>query len=552
MARRTRGVAGKARPRPSPGLAATLLALLLAGCSPTMRLEEAAGIDRASGYRARNLGRTPGREEALRHHYMILAFSGGGTRATALAHGVLRELEATPAPAPARPGLTLLEAVDMISSASGGSVAAANYVVHGREGYRRLDARGGFLEHNGIAELVAGVIATAPFHAVGEASRIELLGTMMARQVVGYGTYAELSAARAARRPLLVLNSADMASGERFAFTQDQLDLLCLDLERVRVADAIAASAAFPGALTPLPLPNRSPCQAQRTGQGREMVERLVRDTGFTWDTLREACGRFAQEPIDTTQLAFLSRGRRQYQLLNRDACGEELPADDPRRVRSVHLLDGGIADNLGLAGPLETLTARGDDPRVRPAIRRGEVRRVVIVAVNARSQPDSSVGRDGRTPGVASMILATIGAAIDGRSGGLLAQLDILPELIAGRYGGTGLEVVPLAVDFEMIRDPECRVAFQNIGTTWSLSRREVDALQEMASALLRSSPAYLRLAGLAEGPALDAALAVGQARGRGACARLLRRPDAPAALPEFGGGPAPAVTSRPASSRG
>src|ERR1051325_7938540 len=50
-----------------------------------------------------------------------LAFSGGGTRAAAFAFGVLKELEAQPAPS----GASLLGNVDFVSGVSGGSIAAA-------------------------------------------------------------------------------------------------------------------------------------------------------------------------------------------------------------------------------------------------------------------------------------------------------------------------------------------------------------------------------------------------------------------------------------------
>lgn len=534
-------------------LAALLALLAPVGCSPTMQVPEIGRISRSTGYRAPNMGRTPGEEPALPGKYVVLAFSGGGTRAAALAHGVLRELEATPAPT--APGLTLLEGVDMISSASGGSVAAANYVVHGREGYRRLDRQDGFLRHDGMVELVGGVLLAAPFYAVAEASRIELLSAMMARKVVGEVRYRDLFAAKAARRPFLVLNAADMASGERFPFTQDQLDLLCLDLGEVRVADAIAASAAFPGALTPLPLNDRSPCPAQMEKGGREVAERTLLEAGMRFDLGQAECDRRRAEPLQTKELTFRSRGMRQYRLLNVDGCGAELPPGDPRRVGSVHLLDGGIADNLGLAGPLETLTVQGDDHRVTRAMRRGQVTEVVVVAVNARSQPDSTVGRDGRTPGVFSMVWATIGSAIDARSGGLVAQLGVLRDLVRGRTPGREVRVTTIPVDFELIHDAGCRAAFQGIATTWALSLAEVEALQEVASAMLRANDDYLRLAGVPEGPTREAARLAGQARAHRACLRLQGSEGAPAGPPVFGPPPSPApqmVTSPPASSPG
>ncbi|MCW8088464.1 patatin-like phospholipase family protein [Sabulicella glaciei] len=496
------------------------------------------------GYRPEALRRPPGANPSLPGAYMVLAFSGGGTRATALAQGVLRELDTVPAPG-ARRGLrlaradatsrrpTLLEAVDMISSASGGSVAAANFALLGPERYREIEGPDGFLRHRGLRELVVGVLnpANAAYYSLTPASRIELLSAMFQRKLFGQATYRDLEAL-GPRRPFLVLNAADMASGERFPLTQQQLDRLCLDIRDLRLADAVAASAAFPVLLTPLPLPNHSPCTAQREivaatdpaqplRDDRERVlEAIVNEADLgTLDEPESDCGVPART-LRTGEDLQVRRGLRQFPLLNLEPCTlRPLRPDDPRRVRMVHLLDGGTADNLGLSGPLETLTTDGDDRRVFQAIRASRVDHVVVVAVNARSQSAERVGADGSTPGVFSMLFGTINTAIDGRTGGLLAQLPVLKELLDARAREMGrtIRVTTIPVDFEMIRDPACRAAFQAIDTTWTLSDREVDAVMEMGGAMLRASPGLSSLAALPQGEA-----ETGQARAAAACRSL------------------------------
>jgi len=75
------------------------------------------------------------------------------------------------------------------------------------------------------------------------------------------------------------------------------------------------------------------------------------------------------------------------------------------------------------------------------------------------------------------------------------------------------------LAVDFERIADAQCRTTLQGIATGWSLAHHEVDALQELASGMLRADSQYLELARQPQdtGP--------GEARVRAACTRLLTR---------------------------
>ena len=60
---------------------------------------------------------------------IALSFSGGGLRAAAFAHGVLKALEETKTP-----NGDLLDDLVLISSVSGGSLTAAYYGLYGREG----------------------------------------------------------------------------------------------------------------------------------------------------------------------------------------------------------------------------------------------------------------------------------------------------------------------------------------------------------------------------------------------------------------------------------
>jgi NTE family protein len=372
--------------------------------------------------------------------------------------------------------------------------------------------------------------------ALSRASRIEALPEMLRRQAFGDATFRTLRERAPMRAPLLLLNSADMRTGLRFTFTQEQLDRLCLDLRDIPLADAVAASAAFPVALTPLPLPVHSPCRAQ-TEERRLEPAGIV--AGFERRArLREALAASRQgcgaPPSAERHVLFgatahdqpdLSNALRQWHYLNRDACGRELP--ERRRLRFVHLQDGGTADNLALGAPLEAATGGEAGSMLGQAIRDGRVREIIFVGVNARSQGHGP-GRDGGTPGVPAMLLASINTPIDSRSGGLAAQLHALEPVLNARYPHSQLRVHTLRVDFELIADAECRAAFQSIATSWTLPPHEVVALQEMASAMLRSNPKYLAFTSGPRDPR------VGLARARAACDRMREHSGAP---PTFGG---------------
>ena len=98
-------------------LAALVLALLLAGCASFPPNPPLAKYEPKAGYRFDKL-------ELGRHNtvklFVIVTLSGGGTRAAALAYGVMEELRATPIGRPGE-GARLLDEVDVISSVSGGT-----------------------------------------------------------------------------------------------------------------------------------------------------------------------------------------------------------------------------------------------------------------------------------------------------------------------------------------------------------------------------------------------------------------------------------------------
>lgn len=73
-------------------LAVVFLIALLGACAHYPVNARLAGCDRSIGYRFENL-KASDNSDSL---FIILAFSGGGTRAAALSYGVLEELKNTP------------------------------------------------------------------------------------------------------------------------------------------------------------------------------------------------------------------------------------------------------------------------------------------------------------------------------------------------------------------------------------------------------------------------------------------------------------------------
>jgi len=124
------------------------LSLLLTSCAHRPINAHLRAYTPETGYYFHTHPRTNNSDDML----FILSFSGGGTRAAALACGVLEELAKTRITQAGKPR-RLLDEVDAISSVSGGSVTAAAYALYGDAAFAQLETN--FLKRNVQGALVS-------------------------------------------------------------------------------------------------------------------------------------------------------------------------------------------------------------------------------------------------------------------------------------------------------------------------------------------------------------------------------------------------------------
>jgi NTE family protein len=494
---------GRRTNRLASWLAVAFVAAVLAGCSYPTRNTELASLDPRDGYR---WGALAGGE--LEDTIFIFTASGGGTRATALALSTLRGLERLKLDS----GRSLADEIDVVSSVSGGSVTAGYFALTGTGGFDRLERD--FVRRDGMSALIWKILNPVDLieRATPSRERIDLLIDYLDETLFDEATFADLR--RAGRRPLLILNAADMVEGTPFPFTQNRFDLICSDLGRLKLSVGVAASAAVPGAMTPLTLVNYSPCEAQESASSKNQEPVSWKE----WVT-NAADSNWYDNP------ARVRRGR----VAESYALGRTVPP--PEGKFFIHLLDGGIADNLGVAEPFRLLSTNEVSPNFFNQISQGKIRRIVFVLVNARSAKASELNGEIATPGITAMLGATIDAAIDNATFGNFQRLETLlrerlraaaaemPEPLAGNF--KNVETFFLPVDFDAIEDDGCRRAFQSIATRWTLREKEIDALMIAGQALLKSAPKLTKVAnslgvtGIENLPELeDACAAVAKAR--------------------------------------
>ena len=351
-----------------------LAAVALAGCASRPINEPIAQVDPKAGYRPHLLiPKIPNNDP---HTLFVLLFSGGGTRAAAFSYGVLEELRRTEIVVNGQ-RRRLIDEVDVITGVSGGSFTALAYALYGDRLFSEYEAR--FLKRDVQGTLVARGLN--PFNwskfIGGSAGRSELAAEYYDEILFEGATFGDLLDKQT---PVALATGTDISTGSRLAFSQNDFDLLCSDLNKVRLSRAAATSSAVPVVLS-----------------------------AVTFNNYGGTCGfQFPAWLKDVENPE--SRARPAARALQRYR--EMQDFQDSKDRPYIHLVDGGVADNIGIRGLLEALEQLGASANFRGEVGFGVIRRIVLIIVNARSAPRTDWDRNETPPGFVAAAAAGLGRA--------------------------------------------------------------------------------------------------------------------------------------------
>ena len=327
-------------------------ALLLAACSTApmneplkqSALNDGPGGITVGGYRPTALPHAESSDQLL----VLLASSGGGKRSAAFSYGILRGLRDFEIQVNGSER-RLLDELDTYAAVSGGSFPAAYYGLYRERTFETFERD--FLKAD-IDDYIWGIYLfpwkwewmVNPRYGTNDE-----MGMIYDKLMFHGATYADLISNG---KPFISINATDINYGSVFAFSQDQFDLICSDLSTFPIASAVAASNGFPILFSPITLTSYS---AQCAGREPGWVK--TADVG---------------EPLSRQHnLAALAR----LYL-------------DPAKTRYVHLMDGGIADNLAMRFMIETALAYGDNlDRIR-AVGGTHIRRIILISADGEFEP--------------------------------------------------------------------------------------------------------------------------------------------------------------------
>ena len=163
-------------------------------------------------------------------------------------------------------------------------------------------------------------------------------------------------------------------------------------------------------------------------------------------------------------------------------------PAERPY----IHLLDGGVVDNLGLEPVLWSLSSEHSPWSVRKTVREGRVKKVVIVVVNAAAKPPRAWDRNVDRPTIGQMLNASLAGAQDNKSVESLGRLHDVCAGLERQFSAQGVELYVSEVSFDYVNDTKSRAYFNRIRTDLELSRRQVDDVRRLGGSLLLESPRF------------------------------------------------------------
>ncbi|MCB1616095.1 MAG: patatin-like phospholipase family protein, partial [Pseudomonadales bacterium] len=311
-------------------------------------------IAKRAGYRSAEF---PRRKNDIQ---LLLSFSGGGIRAAALSYGVLQELHRTPLPKRGN----LLDEVDYISSVSGGSFTAAYYGLFGDEIFERYEKD--FLKKSIQSALLKKIISPGYWYSsvFSGWNRTEMAADYYDKTIFRGKKIGDILRQN---RAFIEINATELSHGGRFSYTQEFFDLICSDVSAYSVAKAVTASSAVPVLFPPVPLKNYADKCSYRAMPAL-----------YNEDIYR----RLSERQKELVKIARLYRDAEQNPFL--------------------HLVDGGIADNLGVHAMLDRLSFRFEDVSADAF-----PRHLVIIMVNAEVKPANGINNNFQPPSISETVTA-------------------------------------------------------------------------------------------------------------------------------------------------
>ncbi|NOQ78891.1 MAG: patatin-like phospholipase family protein [Gammaproteobacteria bacterium] len=437
-------------------LYSVLLVLLLTGCTTYGVIDNTVKTETETDEEKPNAFSWKAANQLDRNTNLDLAvsFSGGGTRAAALAYGVLKGLRDTTIEVDGQSS-RLLDQIDQISSVSGGSFTSAYYGLNGDGIFDTFEHA--FLLRDVEKHLFWGLMN--PIEWFRKGGRTEMAIRFYNDTVFHNATFSDFKK----DGPLIVINASGLGNGVRFSFIEEYFDLFCSRLDNFPVAKAVAASSSVPIVFLPVVLEKYSDCDSFEP----EWLKRSKAQLEINEDPL-------LAESVKGIEI-----------LLNK------------KRLRYIHLVDGGITDNLGLLALYDFVTLSGGAVQTLQNMKTKPPKYFVVISVNSSTDPNFDMDISNKEPS----ILDTINSMSDiqlhrfNRTTQALLEFKIKQWTKAISTPEHQVKSYFINVSLKNVQKNELRLLLNKIPTSFGLSKENIERLVGTGVNLLYQNPEYQRL---------------------------------------------------------
>jgi len=446
-------------------LVIVLILFTFAGCAAHYPVNEPiTAINPEEGYRLTAQRGHPDQSDSLT---VIMAFSGGGTRAAAYSYGVLetlRDIEINWEGQQRK----LIHEVDSISSVSGGSFTAAYYGLFGDRIFE--DYEENFLKKDVQGHLTSSFLNPFTWFTTGSEyyGRSDYAAKYYDEILFEGKTFGDMLERK--DTPLIQINATEVSTSTQFTFLQGMFDLLCSDLSAFPVSRAVAASSAVPVLFSSITLNNRAGT------------------CGYEISTV-------AQNSLDDPEP--FSRRRHLIEKYVKYLDSETSPY--------LHLYDGGLTDNLGIRPGINRLAIYDDNWAYVKSRGLGHAKRLVFIVVNAQSESKTQYSSSARPVPLMDAVLGATSIPLNEYTFESLVTLNVVmdhfaDDIIKGRcadkdyikdksFDCADFKAYLVYVDLDQITDNEKRDRLKALPTSFVLQPEEVDELRGAAKDVLTNN---------------------------------------------------------------
>ena len=461
---------------PTPSLLVLALLFLLGGCASRPINPPITHADPSTGYRFVTRGQYSTANETL----VILAFSGGGTRAAAFSYGVLEFLRNTEVVGPKGNKARLIDFVGVVTGVSGGSFTALAYGLYGEKLFDDYPER--FLKRDVQGEIVSRTLNPTNWPSLWSTGwgRSELAADLYDEILFNGATFGDLHRGKG---PFIIASATDISTGARLPFTQTTFDVLCSDLNAMRLSRAAAASSAVPVVLSPITLNNY----------------------GGTCGYTPPAWLKPFVDAVEPPRPA--ARATRHAK--------EEAEFGDSVNRPFVHIVDGGVSDNLGMRSVLDSLEIMEALHSIGQPTPLDHIRKIVVFVVNSLSSPKTDWDKSESPPGTLEILVKAAGVPIDHYSYEAtellrdkqvhwqsMRRLREFPAFagnkdpaVATALRTPDATIYAIDVSFTQLKDKADLAYLNELPTSFSLTEEAVDRLRAAAGKIIMESAEFQRL---------------------------------------------------------